>query len=169
MRVALHPGLHALPDDPVQVDEHPEPEQVVHLVLAGGEPPHQSAHRLLARAVRLGEMVDRRGLVVVVVVHVQSGATGAAFGDEVDQLLERALLALPVEGPERCVPGAARRIQVGRVHHAEQVLQPELPAVLGVVAGALDVEEQVAGDRFGQREQPAVRDQRAASVPVGLQ
>ena len=102
-------------------------------------------------------MVDRRRLVVVVVVHVQSRAHRAPRGDEVDELLERALLALPAERPDRRVPRASRRVQVGRVHHPEQVLQPELPAVLGVIPGALDVEEQVAGDRFGQREEPAVR------------
>ena len=40
-RVALHPGPHALPHDPVQVGEHPQPEQVVHLVLVRGETAHQ--------------------------------------------------------------------------------------------------------------------------------
>ena len=168
-RVALHPGLHALPDDPVQVHEHPEPEQVVHLVLAGREPPHQPAHRLLARAVQLGEMVDRRRLVVVVVVHVQPWATRAALGDEVDQLLERALLARPAEGPEGRVPRAARLVEVGCVHHPEQVLQPELLTVLGVVPGTFDVEEQVAGNRLRQREEPAVRDQGPAGVPLRVQ
>ena len=164
-RVALHPGLHALPDHPVQVDEHPEPEQVVHLVLASGEPAHQKADRLLARPVQLGQMVDRRRLVVVVVVHVQPRAHRAALGDEVDQLLERPLLALPVEGPEGRIKRLSRRVQVGRVHHPEQVLQPELPAVLGVVPGAFDVEEQVAEDRLRQGQQPAVGDQRAVTVP----
>ena len=168
-RVALHPGPDALPHDPVQVGEHPEPEQVVHLVLTGGEPAHQSAHRLLAGAVQLGEMVHRRRLVVVVVVDVQAGMARAAFGDEVDQLLERALLARPVEGPDLRVPGESRLVDLGRVDDAEQVLQPELPAVLGVVAGALDVEEQVPVGWFGQREQPAVGDQGAVGVAFGIQ
>ncbi len=168
-RVALHPGPDSLPHDPVQVGEHPEPEQVVHLVLTRGETSHQGAHRLLARAVKLGEMVDRRRLVVVVVVDMQARMARAALGDEVDQLLERALLAWPVEGPDLRVPRAARLVLLGRVHHPEQVLQPELAAVLRVVAGALDVEEQVPVGRFGQREQPPVGDQGAVAVAFGIQ
>jgi len=38
-----------------------------------------------------------------------------------------------------------------------------------VVPGTLDIEEQVAVGRFGQREQPPVGDQAAAAVPFGLQ
>ena len=114
-------------------------------------------------------MVNRRRLVVVVVVHVQPRVTRAAFGDEVDQLLERPLLARPVIGPDLGVPGRSRLVGLGRVHHAEQVLQPELPAVLGVVPGALDIEEQVPAVRFRQREQPAVGHQLAVGVPFGCQ
>src|SRR5439155_22807791 len=95
----------SIPHNTVLVGEHTEPEQVVHLVLARGETSHQRAHRLLARAVEFGEMVDRRRLVMVVVVDVQARMARAALGDEVDQLLERALLAWPVEGPDLRVPG----------------------------------------------------------------
>jgi len=73
------------------------------------------------------------------------------------------------KAPDLRVPGESRLVDLGRVDDAEQVLQPELPAVLGVVAGALDVEEQVPIGWFGQREQPAVRDQRAAGVAFGIQ
>jgi len=38
-------------------------------------------------------VVDRRRLVMVVVVDVQARMTAAPLGDEVDQLFERALLA----------------------------------------------------------------------------
>ena len=93
----------------------------------------------------------------------------AAFGDEVDQLLERALLARPVKGPDLRVPGESRLVQLGRVNHAEQVLQPELPAVLRVVAGTLDVEEQVPVGWFGQCQQPAVGDLGAVGVAFGIQ
>jgi hypothetical protein len=168
-RVVLHPGPYALPHDPVQVGEHPEPEQVVHLVLTRGKTSHQRAHRLLPRPVELGEMVDRRRLVMVVVVDVQTGMTGAALGDEVDQLLERALLTRPVEGPDLRVPGESRLVTISRVDHAEQVLQPELPPVLGVVPGPLDIEEQVAVGRFRQRQQPPVGDQGTGAVLFGIQ
>ena len=167
--VVLHPGPHALPDDPVQVGEHPEPEQVIHLLLTGGEAAHQGAHRLLACPVQFGEVIDRRGLVMVVVIHVQAGMSRPAFGDEVDQLLERTLLARPVKGPDLRVPGPARLIHLSRVDDAEQVLQPELPAVLRVVPCALDVEEQVPGGRFRQGRQPAIGHQGTLGVAVGLQ
>jgi hypothetical protein len=52
-------------------------------------------------------MVDRRRLVVVVVIYVQPRSAGAPLGDEVDELLERPLLPLPVEGPEGRVPRSA--------------------------------------------------------------
>src|SRR5260370_18570271 len=62
--------------------------------------------------------------------------------------------AVATAGP----PGPPRRSYPhsgsSRVDDAEQVLQPELPAVLGVIPGALDVEEQVPVGRFRQREQP---------------
>jgi hypothetical protein len=72
---------------------------------------------------------------MVVVVDVQAGVAGAALGDEVDQLLERALLARPVTGPDLRVPGESRLVRLSRIDDAEQVLQPELPAVLRVVPG----------------------------------
>ena len=131
---------HALPHHPVQVDEHPEPEQVVHLVLTRGKTPHQSAHRLLARPVEFGEMVHRRRLVMVVVVNVQPRVPFAPLG--------------PVIGPDLRVPGESRLAGLGHVHDAEQVLQPELPAVLGVIPRSLDIEEQVPVRRFRQPQQP---------------
>ena len=100
-------------------------------------------------------MVDGRRLVVVVVVDVKPGVHGAPCGDEVDELLERLLLAGPVEGPDLGVPGHAVGVAVRRVDDAEQVLEPELLAVLRVVPGALDVEEQVALATV--REGPAAR------------
>jgi hypothetical protein len=80
---------------------------------------------------------------MVVVVHVEARVARAAFGDEVDQHPERALLAPPVVGPDLRVPGESRLVGLGRVDDAEQVLQPELPAVLGVIPCSLDIEEQV--------------------------
>src|SRR5208282_5203278 len=63
------------------------------------------------------------------------GMARAPFGDEVDQLLERALLTRPVKGPDLRVPGESRLVGFGRVDDPQQILQPELPAVLGVVPG----------------------------------
>src|SRR5689334_15344591 len=100
---------------------------------------------------------------------MQSGSVSAPLGDEVDELLERAFLARPVEGPERRVLRVARWVKVGCVYYAEQVLQPELPTVLGVVAGAFYVEEEVADDRLGQSQQATVRNQRAIRVSIRLQ
>jgi hypothetical protein len=74
--------------------------------------------------VQLGEVVDRRRLVVVVVVDVQSRLAAPPLGDEVDQLLEGPLLARPVEGPDLRVLWPAAGVGVGRVDDAEQVLQP---------------------------------------------
>jgi hypothetical protein len=51
-------------------------------------------------------MVDRGGLVMVVVVDVQAWVARAALGDEVDQLLERALLARPITGPDLVYRGS---------------------------------------------------------------
>ncbi len=168
-RIALHPGPDALPHDPVEVDEHAEPEQAVDFVLAGGEAAHQPAHGLLAGFVQLGEMIDRGRLVVVVVVHVQARRTLPALGNEVDQFLKCALLVLTVERPDLGVPGRAVLVRVGRVHDAEQVLQPELPVILAVVARPLDVEEQVARRWFRQRQQAPVRDQQVLGVALGIQ
>jgi hypothetical protein len=47
--------------------------------------------------------------------------------DEVDHLLERALLTRPVTGLTLRVPGESRLVRPGRVDDAAQVLQPELP------------------------------------------
>jgi len=64
------------------------------------------------------------------------------------------------------VPGLPRLVGLGRVDDANKVLQPELPAVLGVVPGPLDIGEQVPVGRFRQREQPPVGDQAAVAVPA---
>ena len=114
-------------------------------------------------------MVDRRRLVVVVVVDVQAGVTPALFGDEVDQFLEGALLARPVERPDLGVPGPAAGVGVGGVDDAEQVLQPELLAVLGVIPGSFDVEEQITGGGFRQRQQATVDQEGPRRVPFGIQ
>ena len=86
--------------------------------------------------------------------------------DEVDKLLESPSLSDAVKRPDLAVPRHSRRVHVGRVDDAEQVLQPELPAVLRVVAGALDVEEQVPGDRLRQGEQPPVRHELTGRVAL---
>ena len=168
-RIALHPRPDALPHHPVQVDEHAAPEQVVHLVLTGGEAAHQPADGLLAGPVQLGEVVDRRRLVVVVVVDVQARVTAAPLGDEVDQFLERALLARPVERPDLGVARPAAGVGIGRVDDAEQVLQPELLVVLGVIPRPFDIEEQVTGCRNGQRQESPVDQERTRHVPFGIQ
>ena len=56
--IALHTSLDPLPDDAVEVHEYAEPEQVVYLVLTGGEPAHQPAYRFLAGLVQFREMVN---------------------------------------------------------------------------------------------------------------
>jgi hypothetical protein len=94
---------------------------------------------------------------------------GAAFGDEVGQLLERTLLARPVISPGLRVLTPPRLAGLGRVDDAEQALQPELPAALGVVPGPLDVGEQVPVGRFRQREQPPVGHQAGVAVAFGIQ
>ncbi len=106
-------------------------------------------------------MVDRRRLVVVVVVDVQARVTARRSVMKSISSSNARFSPAPVEGPDLRVPGRAACVGVGRVDDAEQVLQPELPAVLGVVPRPLDVEEQVAVRRFGQRQQPPVRHQGA--------
>ena len=114
-------------------------------------------------------MLDRRRFVVVVVVHVKAGVRGPPLGDEVDELLERALLVAPVEGPELRVRGLPPASGSRGVDDSEEVLQAELLAVLGVVARPLDVEEEVACCGLRERQQPAVRDEGALLVDLGVQ
>src|SRR5271165_5573612 len=90
--VALHARSHTLANHPIQVDEDPEPEEVIHLVLVRGKTPHQPTHRLLSRLVHGRELVDRCRLVMVVVVDVQPSIPFAANRDEVDELLKSSLL-----------------------------------------------------------------------------
>ena len=60
---------------------------------------------------------------MVVVVDVQAAVAGAALGDEVDQLLERAFLPFCRRPRSACSRGS-RLVGLGCVDHAEQVLQP---------------------------------------------
>ena len=75
--VALHAGTQSLANDAVQVDEHTESEEVVDLVLVGGESTHQSADRLLSGLVELREVVEGCRLVMVVVVDVEARGSRA--------------------------------------------------------------------------------------------
>ena len=99
---------------------------------------------------------------MVVVVYMQARVLLPAFDDEVDDLLKRPLLVVPIERPESVVARCAFVIRICRVHDPEQVLQAVFLAVLRVVAGALDVEEQIAGRRRWQRGQAAVRRKRTS-------
>ena len=83
--------------------------------------------------------------------HLPPGIAPTALGDEVDQLLEPVLLARPVETPDLGIPGRARLVDVGCVDYAEQVLQPELLPILGVIRCPLNIEEQVPFHWFRQR------------------
>ena len=144
MRVEVEEDLHLLEpvarhrgDDPAahdleQVDEDAAAQQVVDLRLAGAVAAHQPAQR--------GDLVGG----VVVDVHV--GVLAQARVDEVDERLERGLLARVVVGPER-------REVVVRVEHAPEVL--EAP-VLVPERVALDVEEEVAGRGVGQEREAGV-------------
>ena len=89
--------------------------------------------------------------------------------DVVDQFFEGAPSPVPVECPDPRVPWAALPIEVGRVDDAEEILQAELPAVLGVVPRALDVEEEVARTGLRKGEQPAVGDERTVFVSIRIQ
>jgi len=71
--------------------------------------------------------------------------------------------------PDLRVPGESRLAGLSRIDDAEQVLQPELPAALGVVPGPLDIEEQVPAGRFRQRQQTTVGNQGAVAVAFGIQ
>ncbi len=95
--------------------------------------------------------------------------TAAPLGDEVDQFLEGALLARPVERPDLRVPGPAAGVGVGRVHDAEQVLQPELLAVLGVIPRPFNIEEQITNLCNGQRQEPPVAQELSRQVPFRFQ
>ncbi len=95
--VTLDADTHALANHAIEVDEHTEPEEIVHLVLVRRETPHQTAYRLLARPVEGGQLVDGCRLVVVVVEHVQTRVLPTSHRDEVDQLLESALFAGTIE------------------------------------------------------------------------
>ena len=95
----------------------------------------------LARAVEGHQALERRGLVVGVVVDVHRRVALDARGEEVHELLEGALLAGAVVRPERLEARAA----VLEIAHAEEVFEP---ARLERVA--LHVEEHVA--RVGLRQ-----------------
>ena len=100
-------------------------------ILPGGSP--DAAALRLARAVASHQRLDRRRLVVVVVVDVGVRETLQALCHPVDPALEGGLLLRAVVRPQRLV------VAVGR-GAAEQVLEP-----IGTpVRIALDVEEDVA-------------------------
>ena len=157
-RVALDAGPDALAHDAIEIDEHPAPEEPVHL--------------LLARGVALGQASERGLLVRRVVVHVQGRVGVQAPDHEVDRLLEGGLLrgegdeAVGVEAPEgmelrRRRPRTAGRpprvaLRGGRVEDAEQVVDP----VVERERIALEVEEQVVRRRLREDQESSVGDER---------
>lgn len=102
--------------------------------------------------VQFREVIQGRGLVVVVVVNMGGLVAVEVLSKEVHELFEGNPFAPAIERPEGAVPGTAMPIYVRRVGNAKQVLEAELLAVLGVVTRALDVEEQVALGGFGQAQ-----------------
>ena len=137
-----------MPDDGEEVDEDVAAEQVVDLLLARAVEAHQ--------ALEHDRLVGR----VVVDVHVWIGAQ--ALVEEVDELLERALLALAVVRPE----GSEGRPAVLAPEDAEEVLEPAVGRPERV---ALDVEEDVARRGLRQQLEAALRRrlEQVIRVPPG--
>ena len=142
-RVRLDPGAHALPHDLEQVDEHLAAEQLVDL--------------LLARRVRAHQPRQRRRLVGGVVVDVHVRERAPALGDEVDELLERGLLAVADRTP-RTARYVVRSVRLPP-QHPEEKLEPRGRVEERV---ALHVEEQVARRRRRQQPEPAPIQRRRA-------
>lgn len=134
--IRRRPHLDPLAHDAVQVDEHSGAQELVHLVLASAVAAHQPA--------------DRRRLVGGEVEHVQIGVLRAAGHDEVDELLERALLPGGVVPPKRPVGERAAGLDPP---DAQEVLDPSWPDE----RVAFDVEKEIARRR---------RRERAESEPV---
>src|SRR5437016_11538416 len=112
----------------------------------------QAVDRVLTRGVATHQPFQRGRLIGGVVVDVGGGVVIQARDDEIDQFLERALLArkgklaIAIPRPERMVVPTV-------VQDAEQVVE----TILERVWISLDVEEQIAGRRLGQRRQASLR------------
>ena len=124
-RVALDRRAQRLPDGPQQVDEDALAQESIDLCLP--------------RAVAAHEALERCRLVGRVVIDVHRRVRGEASHEEVDQLLERASLAV-----ERELPGVvARPDGVERPVHVENA-EEVVEAVVERIRIAFDIEEQVA-------------------------
>src|SRR5207245_10853200 len=122
-RVRLEGAPNRLPDHTIEIDQDHAAQQAIDFLLAGG--------------VGTGQLLEDVRLVGGVVIDVQVGAAVEPLDQEVDELLEGALLGIGVVPPEVVVERGATD------HHqdAEQVLQ----AAVAHERVALDVEEQVGG------------------------
>src|SRR5690606_10586724 len=131
-RIRLDTRANGLLHDAVQVDEHVAAQQLIHFTLARAVPTHQ--------------LLQRRRLVVVVMVDVQIRILRASLHYEVDEALEQCALRLAIE----CPPAGVCTVPAGE---AEQVLEP----VAERERVTLDVEEQIPFGGSGQRRKAVVR------------
>ena len=140
--VALHRRNQSLPDHLEEVHEHLVAKEHV--------------HRVLAARVAAHEALQRPGLVAPVVVDVETSEPFPALGHQVHEGLEDLALSAAVEGP-------AVVIVTVPVNETEEILET---AVRGR-PGALDVEEQVAVGRLGERQQTAALLRRCGQLAKG--
>ncbi len=147
--VGLHANAQALADDPEEVHEDLAAHEAVHLLLTGGVAAHEPA--------------QVAGLVGGVVVHVQAGVRIQPPDDAVDGLLEGPLLRLRgdaaalVPCPDRVEDGLSIRTSLPEIEEAEEVVH----AVVQGEGISLQVQEQVVGAGFRQRQQAFRRVQAA--------
>ena len=147
-RIALHGGTQRLPDGAQQVDQDAASKQVVDLLLARAVPAHQPLQG--------GRLVWR------VVVDVQVRVGTESLSQEVHQRLERAPFAIEAELTRLVARPEGMERAIG-LEDAEQVVE-------AVVEGewiTLEVEEQVARRRFGQRGEAAFGIDRPGRPPDG--
>jgi hypothetical protein len=133
--VALGAGADALAHDAVEVDEDLAPQEFVELGLAGGVPGD--------------ELLERHGLIRVVVEDVEVWELHEPFGDPVNPRLEGDAFRGSVGRPQRVVDGTA----VVLVDRSEQILKP----VIAPVGVALEIEMDVAHRGFRQTAKTAVQ------------
>ena len=102
-------------------------------------------------------------------VDVEVGVDGEAFHDQVDEPLEGPPLPAggdgpALGGPEGVERGPARFIGAAGFYDAEEVLD-SVHLVRAEEGVALDIEEQVPLQRFGQHQQAVIGDQGPVPVP----
>src|SRR5207249_5962954 len=142
-RIRLRPDPNRLPDNPVQVDEHPAAKETVDLDLPS--------------CVDAGQPLERVWLVRGVVIHVQIRIAIQPVDKEVDDLLEGAFLFIRIVAPEGVMHAlSALPVQGERFPNTEEVLD----AVVADERIAFHVEEEVGRGRRRERLEAKVLAQR---------